>query len=145
MRSPICCFRHTGIVVNDIYEWSYFFDKILGFQLLSDVVESGSHLDSSLGLSDVHVHVMKFIDSKGFIIELLCFKSHVDNSACPSKVYSPGIRHIALTVNDIELITTLFKDRYSDSQGEISLSIDGRVKMVYLRAQKPVYLSLLRK
>ena len=38
MRSPICCFRHTGIVVNDIYEWSYFFDKILGFQLLSDVV-----------------------------------------------------------------------------------------------------------
>ena len=127
------CFRHTGIIVNDIYEWSYFFDKILGFQLLSDVVESGSHLNSSLGLSDVHVHVMKFADRMGFIIELLCFKSHVDKYSCSSQAYSVGIRHIALTVNDIELITSLFKDRYGDSQGEISISNDGRVKMVYLK------------
>ena len=85
---------------------------------------------------------MKFIDSKGLLLNF-CFKSHVDNSACPSKVYSPGIRHIALTVNDIELITTLFKDRYSDSQGEISLSIDGRVKMVYLRGPEACLFELV--
>ena len=62
MKAPTTSIRHTGIVVHDIDEWVHFLVEILGFKLLSDVLESGSQLDSSLGLRDVQVQVLKFID-----------------------------------------------------------------------------------
>ena len=101
MKAPITSIRHTGIVVNDIDEWAYFLVEILGFKLLSDVLESGPQLDSSLGLRDVQVQVKKFIDVRDSMIEVLCFKSHLDPSSESSNVFSLGIRHIALTVTDV--------------------------------------------
>ena len=125
--------RHTGIVVHNIDEWAYFFVEILGFKLLSDTLESGSQLDSSLGLRNVYVHVMKFSDFSGCVIEVLCFKSHFDASVQKSELFSVGIRHIALTVSDIQLTTSKFNERYGYSKGIISRSRDGRVKMAYIK------------
>ena len=133
MKAPTTSIRHTGIVVHDIDEWVHFLVKILGFKLLSDVLESGSQLDSSLGLRDVQVQVKKFIDVRDSMIEVLCFKSHLDPSSESSNVFSLGIRHIALTVTDIEQISSKFHDRYADPQGLITKSSDGCVKMTYIK------------
>ena len=133
MNKAPCSLRHTGIVVNAIDEWSTFLIEVLGFQVISDKLESGSRLDSSLGLQDIEVHVVKLHDFNGYIIELLQFRSHQDTNIPIFEVFTPGLRHLALTVKDIDATFSLFQSRYSVQQGQISTSTDGRVKMVYAR------------
>ena len=73
MKAPTTSIRHNGIDFKDIDEWAYFLVEILGFKLLSDVLESGSQLDSSLGLRDVQVQVKKFIDVRDSMIRSSLF------------------------------------------------------------------------
>ena len=127
-----CILRHTGIVVNNIQEWSLFLTEILGLELISDALETGPQLDSSLGLKDLKIHVRKYSDRMGGKIELLSFESHTDNHWQKQEVYLPGIRHIALTVNNIELTMAHIQNRYGDFKGLITTSSDGRVKMAYV-------------
>ena len=108
MNKAPCSLRHTGIVVNAIDEWSTFLIEVLGFQVISDKLESGSRLDSSLGLQDIEVHVVKLHDFNGYIIELLQFRSHQDTNIPIFEVFTPGLRHLALTVKDIDATFSLF-------------------------------------
>ena len=128
-----CSLRHVGIVVNDIQEWAQFLVEVLGFELIADAHESGAQLDSSLGLEGIKVHVMKYSDHMGSVIELLSFKSHIDDKYRKEDLFSLGIRHIALTVTDIELTLSKISRCYGEPKGRITISKDGRVKMIYVR------------
>ena len=66
-------FRHTGIVVDDIEKHLELWTKIMGFKVISDNIESGSQIESILGLPNVKVRTVKLSDDLELVIELLYF------------------------------------------------------------------------
>ena len=51
--------RHTGIVVTDIEKHISLWTVIMGFSVISDNLESGSQIESILGIPDVKVRTVK--------------------------------------------------------------------------------------
>ena len=63
--------RHTGIVVTDIEKHISLWTAIMGFSVISDNLESGSQIESILGIPDVKVRTVKLIDDLKQTIEYL--------------------------------------------------------------------------
>ena len=64
--------RHTGIVVDDIEKHFELWTNIMGFKVISDNIESGSQIESILGIPNVKVRTVKLSDDLEQVIELLC-------------------------------------------------------------------------
>ena len=63
--------RHTGIVVTDIEKHISLWTAIMGFSVISDNLESGSQIESILGIPDVKVRTVKLIDDLKFKIPVI--------------------------------------------------------------------------
>jgi catechol 2,3-dioxygenase-like lactoylglutathione lyase family enzyme len=95
--------RHTGIVVENLKAGLEFYQDVLGFKTVKTMEENGPFIETVLGLKRVDLTTVKMCAPDGNMIELLCFKTHPDNSkASTRKLYERGISHIALTVDDLD-------------------------------------------
>ena len=70
--------RHVGIVVSNLQNALTFWCDVLGFKKICQMDESGPHIDSMMGLSDVCVTTVKLAAEGGSMVELLKFNSHKD-------------------------------------------------------------------
>ena len=97
--------RHAGIVVRNMQRSIDFYCKVFGFAICVDQVEQGRHIDAFLGLECVEVRTVKMsLGDQGPMLELLDFHSHNGIDEAEKKIYSHGISHIAITVEDIGLV-----------------------------------------
>src|SRR5437016_2161799 len=95
--------RHTGIVVSDLDKALHFYGELLGFQAKNRILESGSCIDSVLGLKDVKVATIKMNAPDGNLIELLYYISHPRKPRSENRESCEiGVSHIALTVDDLD-------------------------------------------
>ena len=95
--------RHTGIVVEDLDIALEFYRDVLGFKVKKSMNESGSFIETILGLKGVEVTTVKMSSPDGNLIELLRYKTHkVDGEKSERKIFDLGISHIALTVDNLE-------------------------------------------
>jgi catechol 2,3-dioxygenase-like lactoylglutathione lyase family enzyme len=93
--------RHTGIVVQDLKKNLDFWRECLGFEVLTELTETGSKIDAMLGLDRVDLQTVKLIDDFGQVVELLKFHSHPSNPVWDGSIYQTGPTHLALNVDDI--------------------------------------------
>lgn len=94
--------RHAGIVVKDLRRSIIFYKKLLHLKIVKEDDESGSFIDSILGLKKVKVHTVKMASNEGSgLVELLCFESHKDRKRV-IKPYSFGPTHIAFEVDNLD-------------------------------------------
>jgi len=135
--------RHTGLVVVDLNRAIEFWCDALGFKIWRRMEEGGRNLDSVTGLEDVAVTTVKLIDPNGGMLELLRFHSHPDATDWAGRIYSTGLSHIALTVEDVEAVCKKIVD-LGGSHYPISVSPDGRVKMTFCRGPEGVLLELVQ-
>jgi len=131
--------RHTGIVVNDIKRAISFWVDLLGFEVVSNQVETGEFIDRLLGLEGVSVQTVKLIAKDKTMIELLHFESHPDMNVWNGRTYSTGLTHLALNVSDINALIDQLKLLGYLPLHEIQLSPNGKVRVCYI----PVYEGLL--
>ena len=93
--------------------------------------ESGPHIDSMMGLSDVCVTTVKLAAEGGSMVELLKFNSHKDKDKWVGMPFTTGITHIALTLSDIDKAAAKMKDFGVRFPADPQLSPDGKVKVIY--------------
>ena len=93
--------RHIGIAVSDLEESLKFYKDLLGFKVVSDMLEDTKFINSLMTFPVGRVRIVKLLAGE-CIIELLDFydvKHGVSNDMC-----NIGYTHIALTVKDLDIL-----------------------------------------
>ena len=135
--------RHVGIVVKDLAKTTDFWINLIGFKLHIDAKEISPYIDELLGIANPELRTVKLIDENGFIIELLEFVNYPAKDNWEGSLATTGLTHIALTVSDLESLTTKLKENNYKFISEIKKSPNGAVKVVFLRGPEGLMLELV--
>jgi lactoylglutathione lyase len=135
--------RHVGIVVKDISTTTDFWINLIGFKLHIDAIEQSPYIDELLGIPNPGLRTVKLIDESGFIIELLVFANYPAKDNWEGSLAATGLTHIALTVNDLESLTTKLKKNNYKFISEIKKSPNGAVKVVFVKGPEGLLLELV--
>jgi catechol 2,3-dioxygenase-like lactoylglutathione lyase family enzyme len=134
--------EHVGIVVDDLAAATEFFVE-LGLVLQGECTVGGRWVDRVVGLEGVQADIamMKTPDGHGRL-ELTKFHSpstQGGNRLAPAN--TPGIRHIAFAVTDIEPIVARLRARGAELVGELEWYED-RYRLCYVRGPKGIIIEL---
>jgi catechol 2,3-dioxygenase-like lactoylglutathione lyase family enzyme len=135
--------RHVGIVVKDLAKTTDFWTNLIGFKLHIDAKEISPYIDELLGIANPELRTVKLIDENGFIIELLEFAKYPAKDNWEGNLATTGLTHIALTVSDLESLTTKLKENNYKFISEIKKSPNGSVKVVFMRGPEGLMLELV--
>ena len=134
--------EHIGIVVHDLTAATEFFTA-LGLVLQGEAPVEGPWVDRIVGLDGVRAEIvmMQTPDGNGRL-ELTKFHSpsnQDDNRHAPAN--TPGIRHIAFAVEDIDAVVAALRARGAELVGEIGRYQD-RYRLCYLRGPEGIIVEL---
>ena len=133
--------RHIGLVVADLERSIKFYSNVFGFKLVSRAVETGSFIETLVGLPEVCIEWAKLTDTNGIILEMLYYHSHQDKPSMPSPARH-GCSHAALTVSNIDESVRKLIDAGGTS-GTIQQNPENTVKVVYARDPEGIILELV--
>ena len=134
--------EHVGIVVDDLAAATEFFVK-LGLELQGEATVEGRWVDRVVGLEDVRVDIamMRTPDGNGRL-ELTKFHSpsiQGDNGHAPAN--TPGIRHVAFAVKDIDGIVAGLRARGAELVGELEC-YQNTYRLCYVRGPEGIIIEL---
>ena len=135
--------RHIGIVVKDPDESLVFWRDLLGFSVYADNLEEGSFIDSILNQANTSVRTIKLRDEKNQSVELLHFRDQSSDLSQSSTLFTPGITHIALQVQDIHKIVLRLRDSGYRSLSEPNIAPNQKAKVVFINGPENLYLELV--
>lgn len=137
--------RHVGIVVKDIEHSIKFWTDIFGFKIISRQIECGDFIDKVIGINGINVETVKLINRNKDIVELLKFitPSNEDKLLPDNFPYDYGLRHIAFTVDNIEVVLNLIENFGINNLREPQLSLDGKVRVLYISVHENLILELV--
>lgn len=138
-----CSLRHTGLVVSDLDRALHLWCDIFGFKIIKQIEEQGSFIDNMLGLDNVLVTTVKLSDSFGNLIELLFFHSHPDDNCWRGTPFSTGFTHVALTVDDIQMMVASLQNVGFTFSALPQTSPDGSVLATYAKGPDGILLELV--
>jgi len=136
---------HVGIVVDDLAAATEFFAE-LGLELQGERALEGRWVDRIVGLDGVRTELamMQTPDGNGRL-ELVKFHSPSspgDNRHAPAN--TPGIRHIAFEVEDIDAVVARLRARGGELVGELERYED-IYRLCYLRGPEGIIVELAEK
>ena len=133
---------HVGIVVNDLPAAKAFFLD-LGLQVQGEGSVEGEWVDRIVGLHDVKSSLVMLQTADGETnIELSKFhRPEGEESLAHPLANTPGIRHIALVVEDVEAIVAKLKKGGAELVGEIQ-NYKNIYKLCYVRGPEGIILEL---
>jgi catechol 2,3-dioxygenase-like lactoylglutathione lyase family enzyme len=137
---------HVGIVVKDLSAAKAFFLD-LGLEVKGETEVKGEWVERVIGLNDVRVMVVMLGTQDGQVnLELAMFYTPSDErSIQESFANTPGIRHIAFVVEDIEAVIAQLKKKGRETFGEIQTATaleNTRYKLCYIRGPEGIILEL---
>jgi len=136
--------RHTGIVVKNIEGAIEFWVDLIGFEIVSNQIESGEFIDHLLGLENVTVQTVKLAAIDRTMIELLNFKSHSHNEFWEGNPYSKGLTHVALNTSNISELTERLMNSGYLPINNVKISPDGKFLVCYIRTFEGLLLELVQ-
>ncbi|KWX70786.1 VOC family protein [Paenibacillus jilunlii] len=133
---------HVGVVVNDLSKAKAFFLDF-GFEVQGEWEAEGDSLDRIVGLSGVKTACVGLGTPDGQTwIELIQYISPSDEREIQLPcANTPGIRHLAFVVEDIEAIVAKLKNKGMDVFSEIQ-HYEGSYKLCYCRGPEGIILEL---
>lgn len=135
--------RHVGIVVQDLEFCINFWKEIFEFEIVVDQIEPSPYIDELLGIKNPNLRTVKLKDKNGMIIELLKFENYPDTPKWNNKIYSTGLTHIALTVNDIEMFSQKLNNNNFKLCSKIINSQKNNVKVCFVRGPENLYIEVV--
>jgi catechol 2,3-dioxygenase-like lactoylglutathione lyase family enzyme len=134
--------EHVGIVVDDLAAAIKFFVE-LGLVLQGEATVEGRWVDRIVGLDGVRADIamMQTPDGNGRL-ELTKFHSpsvQGDNRHAPAN--TPGIRHVAFAIKDIEAVVTRLRARGAELVGELERYED-KYRLCYIRGPEGIIVEL---
>jgi catechol 2,3-dioxygenase-like lactoylglutathione lyase family enzyme len=137
--------EHVGIVVDDLADATAFFLE-LGLELQGERPVEGGWVDRVVGLEGVRAEIamMETPDGHGRI-ELAKF--HAPSSQGGERhapANTPGIRHIAFAVDDIDAVVASLRARGTELVGEVERYKDS-YRLCYVRGPEGIIVELAEK
>ena len=90
-------FRHVGIVVNDLDKMIWFYQDLIGLEIIYDKIEEGRFLNHILNSDNKSPRIIKLGQDNKTIVELLYFGDCKINE---KNLFDNGYTHFALTIED---------------------------------------------
>lgn len=133
---------HVGIIVKDLSAAKAFFLDF-GLETVGEGNVEGEWVDRIIGLQGVKATIVMLRTSDGGTnIELSKFHTPTDeNSVSRPLANTPGIRHIAFVVEDVEAIVAKLKKKGTKLVGEIQ-NYENIYKLCYIRGPEGIILEL---
>ncbi|EKN70035.1 glyoxalase [Neobacillus bataviensis LMG 21833] len=133
---------HVGINVNDLSAAKEFFLNF-GLEVQGEWEMEGELMDQVFGLNDVRVACVGLGTPDGQAwIELIKFYRPTDERVIQQPfANTPGIRHIAFAVEDIEAVVAKLKKKSPEISSEI-LQYEDSYKLCYVRGPEGIILEL---
>jgi catechol 2,3-dioxygenase-like lactoylglutathione lyase family enzyme len=133
---------HVGIVVDDLAAATEFFIK-LGLELVGEGPVEGRWVDRMVGLEGVRAEIayLRMPDGHG-ALELT--KYHTPSSPAGNRhapANTPGIRHIAFAVDDIDAAVAGLRARGAELVGELERYED-KYRLCYVRGPEGIIVEL---
>jgi catechol 2,3-dioxygenase-like lactoylglutathione lyase family enzyme len=135
--------RHVGVVVKDIAKAIDFWTNLIGFKLHVDAKEVSPYIDELLGMKIPELRTVKLIDENSFILELLEFRNYPGKDNWEGNLASTGLTHIALTVDNLDSLTSKLKQNNYEFVSNIMNSPNGIVSVVFVRGPEGLMLELV--
>lgn len=133
---------HVGVIVRDLAAVTAFFTD-LGLEVLGEWESAGAWLDRVVGLHDARTACVMLRTPDGQAnIELCTFSSPADDRAVePPAANTPGIRHIAFIVDDIDAVVARLKQRGAEPFSEIQ-QFEDSYRLCYVRGPEGMIIEL---
>jgi catechol 2,3-dioxygenase-like lactoylglutathione lyase family enzyme len=133
---------HVGIVVDDLAAATEFFVE-LGLELQGEGLVEGRSVDLVVGLKGVRAELamMQTADGHGRL-ELVKFQSpstQGGNRHAPAN--TPGLRHLAFAVEDIDVVVAGLRARGAELVGELERYEDS-YRLCYVRGPEGIIVEL---
>lgn len=90
-------FRHVGIVVNELDKMIWFYQDLIGLEIIYDKIEEGRFLNHILNSDNKSPRIIKLGQDNKTIVELLYFGDCKINK---KNLFENGYTHFALTIED---------------------------------------------
>ena len=137
--------EHVGVVVDDLAAATEFFAE-LGLELLGEGSVEGRWVDRIVGLDGVQVEyaMVQTPDGNGRL-ELVKFHSpstQGGNRHAPAN--TPGIRHVAFAVDDIDAVVAGLRARGAELVGEL-VRYEDSYRLCYVRGPEGIIVELAEK
>jgi catechol 2,3-dioxygenase-like lactoylglutathione lyase family enzyme len=134
--------EHVGIVVDDLAAATEFFVE-LGLELQGEAPVEGRWVDSIVGLEGVRAEIAMLQTPDGHgRLELTKFHTPSDqggNRHAPAN--TPGIRHVAFAVEDIDAVVAGLRARGAELVGELG-RYEERYRLCYVRGPEGIIVEL---
>jgi catechol 2,3-dioxygenase-like lactoylglutathione lyase family enzyme len=137
--------EHVGIVVDDLAAATAFFVE-LGLELLGEGSVEGRWVDRIVGLDGVRVEqaMVQTPDGQGRL-ELVKFRSPPPQGGDPhAPANTPGIRHVAFAVDDIDTVVAGLRARGAELVGEV-VRYEDSYRLCYVRGPEGIIVELAEK
>src|ERR1017187_8871379 len=111
--------EHVGIVVDDLAAATEFFVE-LGLVLQGEGPVEGRWVDRVVGLEGVRadIAIMQTPDGNGRLQLTMCPSPTNQGDNRPARATTPGVRHVAFAVEDIDAVVTGVRARGAELVGE---------------------------
>jgi len=133
---------HVGLVVDDLAAATAFFVE-LGLELLGEGQVEGGWVDRVVGLEGVRAEIAMLQTPDGHgRLELTRFHApsgRGGNRHAPAN--TPGIRHVAFAVDDIDAVVASLRARGAELVGEVERYED-RYRLCYVRGPEGIIVEL---
>ncbi|HEY8083146.1 MAG TPA: VOC family protein [Solirubrobacterales bacterium] len=137
--------EHVGIVVDDLAAATEFFVE-LGLELQGETPVEGRWVDRIVGLDGVRAEIamLQTPDGNGRV-ELAKFHSpSTQGGDRDAPANTPGIRHIAFAVEDIDAVVAGLRARGTELVGELERYEDS-YRLCYVRGPEGIIVELAEK
>jgi catechol-2,3-dioxygenase len=121
-------FRHVGIVVNDLGKMIWFYQDVIGLEILYDKIEEGRFLNHILNSNDKSPRIIKLGKDNKIIVELLYFGSCEINK---KSLFENGYTHFALTIDNVKSLYDKFIDNNLPTINTATISDEKTVKVFF--------------
>ena len=134
--------RHFGINCLDIEKSLFFYREILGFKVKQDYIDDSPYIGRLTGIDCVSIRMIKLAVNDGFVIELVSHMTHLTRA--PSlPVYTPGLSHLALEIENSAQIYQRLVDQGVHVFSEPLASADGIAKVFFCSDPDDVRIELV--
>ena len=133
---------HVGIVVNDFATAKTFFLDF-GLELQGEGIVEGEWVDNVVGLHDVKASIamLRTPDGEANIELIRFYRATGEKEIQRPLANTPGIRHIAFVVKDIEAVVAKLKKQGAEIVGRIQ-TYEDTYKLCYIRGPEGIILEL---
>ncbi len=139
-------FRHIGIVVKNLEESFKFYNKYFDFELQLEMTEGGEYLEHLWNKKNFKIKTLKLSDSsKNICLELIEILSKNESIHYQDQleIYSYGITHFALTVNNIDKLYSKMQNDNIEFLNNPKLSLDKKAKVAFCRDPNGCFIELV--